>query len=136
VKARAVLAVALLAAAACTSNKPGPQTTPTASTTQGPPTSTAKGIHKIEHVVVIMQENRSFDSSFGTFPGADRIPMKNGKPIVCMPNPATSKCVKPFHDPNDINTGGPHRFPDAVGDIDGGKMDGFISQLLKPEGAG
>jgi len=26
------------------------------------------GIHKIRHVVVIMQENRSFDSYFGTYP--------------------------------------------------------------------
>jgi phospholipase C len=37
------------------------------------------GIHKIEHVVVIMQENRSFDSYFGTFPGADGIPAANGR---------------------------------------------------------
>ena len=29
------------------------------------------GIHKIRHVVVVMQENRSFDSYFGTYPGAD-----------------------------------------------------------------
>ena len=28
------------------------------------------GIHKIRHVVVIMQENRSFDTYFGTYPGA------------------------------------------------------------------
>ena len=32
------------------------------------------GIHKIRHVVVIMQENRSYDSYFGTYPGADGIP--------------------------------------------------------------
>ena len=32
------------------------------------PTAPA-AIHKIQHVVVIMQENRSFDSYFGTFPG-------------------------------------------------------------------
>src|SRR5437660_11646139 len=38
----------------------------------------ASGIHKIRHVVVIMQENRSFDSYFGTYPGADGIPMRNG----------------------------------------------------------
>ena len=31
----------------------------------------ATGIHKIKHVVIIMQENRSFDSYFGTYPGAD-----------------------------------------------------------------
>ena len=29
------------------------------------------GIRKIKHVVMITQENRSFDSYFGTFPGAD-----------------------------------------------------------------
>ena len=34
------------------------------------------GIHKIKHVVMIMQENRSFDSYFGTFPGADGIPIE------------------------------------------------------------
>ena len=38
----------------------------------------ATGIHKIRHVVIIMQENRSFDSYFGTFPGADGIPARNG----------------------------------------------------------
>ncbi len=32
------------------------------------------GAHEIRHVVVIMMENRSFDSYFGTFPGADGIP--------------------------------------------------------------
>src|SRR5436305_14585750 len=35
------------------------------------PAPAAGGIHKIQHVVVIMQENRSFDSYFGTYPGAD-----------------------------------------------------------------
>src|SRR6478735_8050254 len=32
------------------------------------------GIHKIRHVIVVMQENRSFDSYFGTYPGADGLP--------------------------------------------------------------
>ena len=45
------------------------------------------GIHKIRHVVVIMQENRSFDSYFGTYPGANGIPMHNGVPTVCSPDP-------------------------------------------------
>ena len=47
----------------------------------------ASGIHKIKHVVVIMQENRSFDHYFGTFPGAEGIPMKDGVPAVCNPAP-------------------------------------------------
>ncbi|HYM23079.1 MAG TPA: alkaline phosphatase family protein, partial [Vicinamibacterales bacterium] len=29
----------------------------------------------IKHIVIVMQENRSFDHYFGTFPGADGIPM-------------------------------------------------------------
>ena len=42
------------------------------------------GIHKIRHVVVIMQENRSFDSYFGTYPGADGLPRRNGRFTVCF----------------------------------------------------
>src|SRR5919199_2758601 len=88
------------------------------------------GIHKIKHVVIIMQENRSFDSYFGTYPGADGIPMKDGKPTACVPDPKTNQCVKPFHNPKDLNYGGPHEAIDAKEDIDGGKMDGFIRQEL------
>ena len=88
----------------------------------------ADGIHKIAHVVVIMQENRSFDSYFGTYPGADGIPMANGQPAVCVPDPAASTCVRPFHISADVNGGGPHSQDNATADIDGGKMDGFIAQ--------
>jgi phospholipase C len=88
--------------------------------------SSLAGIHKIRHVVVIMQENRSFDSYFGTYPGADGIPMRNGVPTVCLPDPATHGCVRPFHDAQDRNGGGPHDHVDATQDIDHGRMDGFI----------
>src|SRR5947209_1955481 len=65
-------------------------------------------IHKIKHVVIIMQENRSFDSYFGTYPGAEGIPMRDGQPLVCLPDPATHGCDPPYHNPNDVNGGGPH----------------------------
>ncbi len=83
----------------------------------------AEGIHKIQHVIVIMQENRSFDSYFGTYPGADGIPAG-----VCVPDPLHGGCVAPFHDPLDKNAGGPHGRNAAVQDINGGKMDGFVAQ--------
>jgi phospholipase C len=86
-------------------------------------------IHKIKHVVVIMQENRSFDSYFGTFPGADGIP-----PRVCVPDPSTRGCDAPVHDSADQNFGGPHGAAAATGDIDGGKMDGFVAQAEKASG--
>ncbi len=94
-------------------------------------TKSTAGIHKIQHVVVIMQENRSFDSYFGTYPGVDGIPMQNGVPTVCVNDPKTGKCVKPFHDPNDKNGGGPHDENAATADINGGKMDGFIAEAEK-----
>ncbi len=84
------------------------------------------GIHKIRHVVIIMQENRSFDSYFGTYPGADGIPMRHGKPIECMPDPLRHDCLRPFHDPNDLDFGGPHDASAFTTDYDHGKMDGFI----------
>ncbi len=93
-----------------------------------PAQAVVNDIHKIQHVIIIMQENRSFDSYFGTFPGADGIPMQNGVPTVCVNDPKSGQCVKPFHDPRDINQGGPHGATNATKDIDGGKMDGFIQQ--------
>jgi phospholipase C len=69
-----------------------------------------------------MQENRSFDEYFGTYTGAEGIP-----PSVCVPDPANGGCVKPYHDPSDVNRGGPHTAPSARIDIDGGKMDGFVA---------
>jgi len=88
----------------------------------------AQGIHKIKNIVIIMQENRSFDSYFGTYPGADGIPMKNGVPTVCAPDPRTVTCIKPFYDPHDLNYGGPHSAMDARQDAARGRMDGFIRQ--------
>jgi phospholipase C len=87
------------------------------------------GIHKIRHVVIIMQENRSFDSYFGTFPGADGIPAG-----VCAPDPLNGGCVAPFHDAADLNFGGPHGAGNAAADIDGGSMDGFVAQAEKGSG--
>src|SRR5579884_2215109 len=81
------------------------------------------GIHKIQHVVMIMQENRSFDEYFGTYPGADGLPAN-----ACLPDPKRHTCDPPYHDPADINGGGPHGSKDAAADIDGGKMDGFVSR--------
>ncbi|HEY5026613.1 MAG TPA: alkaline phosphatase family protein [Acidimicrobiales bacterium] len=90
--------------------------------------SAASGIHKIEHVVILMQENRSFDSYFGTYPGADGIPMANGQPTVCSLDSTTGQCVKPYPDHSDINGGGPHGVANAVADINGGAMNGFQNQ--------
>ena len=91
-------------------------------------------IHKIKHVIVIMQENRSFDSYFGTFPGADGIPTG-----VCVPDPRNGGCRKPWVDHHDSNGNDPHAETPFSADINGGKMDGFVSiaekMLCKPKPA-
>ena len=103
---RAVAAGALVTAvlAACTPARPQGQgaPTPTASERTPPiPKSTVTalaGIRKIKHVIIVMQENRSFDSYFGTYPGcrrhsdeqwrADGLPTESGRqmhPSVSRP---------------------------------------------------
>src|SRR5258708_6010226 len=96
------LSMAALVAGACAN--------PSAATPSPTPV-TASGIHKIQHVVVIMQENRSFDQYFGTYPGADGLPTQNGQFTTCVPDPATGTCVKPYHDSSDLNNGGRDGLP-------------------------
>ncbi|HWX74499.1 MAG TPA: alkaline phosphatase family protein, partial [Solirubrobacteraceae bacterium] len=91
-----------------------------------------QGIHKIQHVIVIMQENRSFDSYFGTFPGANGIPMQNGHPAVCLPYPKQGHCIAPYLSTLDVNHGGPHGEVAAINDIAGGAMKGFVEEAQKP----
>ncbi|MDP9075676.1 MAG: phospholipase [Actinomycetota bacterium] len=77
-----------------------------------------------------MQENRSFDSYFGTYPGADGIPRNpDGTFAVCLPDPGKAgHCNPPYHDPSPVNGGGPHSQINATNDINGGRMDGFVAQ--------
>jgi phospholipase C len=113
---------ALVVAVAC--GGPTQSSTPT-------PTPPEVGIHKIQHVVVIMQENRSFDHYFGLYPGADGLPHQGGQFNVCVPDPDNGGCVRPYHDATDRNGGGPHGSSNASADINSGKMDGFVGQAEK-----
>ena len=98
---------------------------------KAPHARATEGIHKIRHVVVIMQENRSFDSYFGTYPGADGIPRHDGVFTVCSPDPRTGRCLRPFHDTSDRNSGGPHEHFDAIRDVNSGKMNGFVREARR-----
>jgi phospholipase C len=90
-----------------------------------------QGIHKIQHVVIVVQENHSFDNYFGTYPGADGIPTQNGVPSVCVSAPKTGDCVAPFHDSSDSGFDPPHSAAAASNDIDGGNMDGFLQSAAR-----
>jgi phospholipase C len=113
------------------------------------------GLEKIQHIIVIYQENWSFDGLYGKFPGADGIAnasehvrqmKKDGTPYSTLPQPLDTSKKPPVPDP---------RFPAAlpvapydasryaspeqkIGDIvnralqekrqiNGGRMDGFVA---------
>jgi phospholipase C len=71
---------------------------------------------KIEHIVFIVKENRSFDSYFGTFPGAD------GATTGMISTGAHMTLRRgPDRTPRDLG----HDWVDARTAMDGGKMDRF-----------
>ncbi len=51
-------------------------------------------IYKIKHIIIIMQENRSFDSYSGTYPGVDGFLAKM----------AYRPCVSPIHNPATVSS--------------------------------
>ncbi len=136
--------VLALAVSACTSSRltgPPPKTrkqviafnkalAPASARRWVSPVDRRPGQDKIKHVVMIMQENRSFDSYFATFPGADGIAMRHGKPVACLPLPAAGRCVHPYPDHHDLNGGGPHGVYSWTKDVDHGRMDGFARQAV------
>ncbi|HEX4013855.1 MAG TPA: alkaline phosphatase family protein [Candidatus Cybelea sp.] len=78
----------------------------------------ARSYTKIHHVVIVIQENRSFDDFFATFPGADGATeglMKTGK---------GDRKIKLISAPSDSDSLG-HQHYSFEKEFDHGKMDGF-----------
>ncbi|MDV3293188.1 MAG: alkaline phosphatase family protein [Nitrososphaerales archaeon] len=76
----------------------------------------------IQHIIIIVEENHTFDNYFGTYPGANGL---NG--YSAQPNPVSGSLVKPFHIPG-VTTSQDlcHSWTCAHTAYDSGKMDGFI----------
>jgi Phospholipase C len=81
----------------------------------------------IKHLVVLMQENHTFDNYFGTYPGANGIPSGTKMPVD--PTNPFSAIVVPWHIGNTTITDLSHSAPTFLAQYDSGKMDGFISAL-------
>ena len=79
---------------------------------------------KIQHLVVLMQENHTFDNYFGTFPRAEGFPKG-----TCVPKlrsgPATN-CLAPHHAVIAHTSDPDHGQATALTAWDNGKMDGFV----------
>ncbi len=138
-RAVAVAVVSSAVASACTaeaSNDPDPTspapTGSTASSPTGSPEPRLRGFENIQHVIFIVQENRSFDHYFGTFPGADGIPTDaKGRFTACNPDPVTGVCARPYYDDTPKDAGGPHVQWASVVDINDGRMDGFVEMAVR-----
>jgi acid phosphatase len=113
------------------------------------------GMEKIEHVIVLFMENRSFDNLLGLFPTAEgllaagQIPPqvdKDGKPYATLPRPINTNVKPPVPDdrfpadlpnrpflteayvPIDVRTGDlVHRWYQEQYQIGDGKMDRFVA---------
>jgi phospholipase C len=75
----------------------------------------------IDHVVVVMQENRSFDHYFGAFPGADGFPAS-----VKMPD-GHGGFVAPFHIDQPCTFDPDHSWVGTHNKVRGGRNDGFVA---------
>jgi phospholipase C len=101
---------------------PTPTSTPTATASPTPtPTATPKGSSPIQHVVIILQENRSLENIFHAYPGANTVNSgkdSNGKTVA----------LKPIHlmvpwDPS-------HQYSNWITEYDNGLMNGFNLETL------
>lgn len=161
---RRLFAVSIAGAFALTgcnnsNNSATPAATPTPAPTTAP--TTAPTLQStIKNVVVIYQENWSFDALYGSFPGANGLANATniaqvdtkitGNPITTLPQPlnyngqpdpnfaaVAGRPVGPYAAINYIQpsvlTGDiVHRFYEEQSQIDGGKMDGFMAWSDNP----
>jgi phospholipase C len=114
-------------------------------------TAAATPLSRINHIIVIYQENRSFDSLYAFFPGANGAnnwgsalpqvdknnvvyptlpqPLRSGQPDPRFPNNLANMPfdVSRFVAPSDMTGDMVHRYYQEQFQIDGGKMDKFVA---------
>jgi acid phosphatase len=120
----------------------GDRPTPTSAQAPGQP----PGIEQINHVIVVFQENWSFDGLYGQFPGANghanagaavRQVDKDGRPYQVLPQspdrsfpadlPVAPFDLARFIPPDQRTSDLIHRFYQQQLQINGGRMDKFIA---------
>jgi len=81
----------------------------------------------IQHFLILMQENHSFDNYFGTYPGANGIPAGTKMPVD--PNNPAAGYVEPWHIGDATISDLSHSAAAYRDQYNKGKMDGFVSAL-------
>jgi phospholipase C len=103
----------------------GPGALPVATLPAGSPHG---GQIPIDHIVVLMQENRSFDHYFGRLRRASGPPRR-----ASNPSPDGGKPIRPFHQTRYCEVADlDHLWSGSHREWDGGKMDGFTAANVDP----
>lgn len=84
----------------------------------------------IEHLVVVMQQNHTFDNYFGTYPEANGIPA-NTCLAVSLSNGPDTPCISPFNIGSYPVTDLSHSASTFQAQYQNGKMNGFVGALNK-----
>jgi len=82
----------------------------------------------IEHFIVVMQQNHTFDNYFGTYPGANGIPEDACIP-VSLSDQSNTSCVAPFEITDHAITDLSHSDTTFAGQFRNGAMNGFVDTL-------
>ena len=90
-------------------------TSPTTFATASDGATVAAARDKIEHVVFLIKENRTFDTMFGTYPGADG---------ATSGQTCDGQTLPLAHATDRVDDAG-HSFADGISAINGGRMDCF-----------
>lgn len=116
----AIACAALALASACSNTMAPNAAVPSASAPEfGSPIARALGSGTIQHIVVIVQENRTIDNLFNGFPGADTMTWgrnENGQVVVLHKTPLAAQY--------DMS----HKHSTWLTDYDNGKMNGFSDE--------
>ena len=99
-----------------------------------PPTSPQSGsLNSIEHIIIFVQENHSFDNYFGRLGEYRRQHGFNdsfdGLPLDAALPDRNGDLVKPFHEPTVCVENARTIWNAAHLSVDGGKMDGFVKTV-------
>ena len=84
----------------------------------------------IQHIVVVMQQNHTFDNYFGTYPNAAGFPSDTCIPISLSYAPNIS-CLAPFHIGTHQMVDLSHSEPTFEAQYRNGKMNGFVDALFQ-----
>ncbi|HEX6033054.1 MAG TPA: alkaline phosphatase family protein, partial [Anaerolineales bacterium] len=101
---------------------------PNASARAEVPNQSNKPNTPIEHFIVLMQENHTFDNYFGTYPGAEGFPEGTCIPVDPFDKKNT-ECIEPFHIGDRPIEDLDHSDSTFELQYNKGKMNGFVYAL-------